>query len=324
MNTKKIKYFIIAVIFVSAIFAGCSGEWGNNGKISVVCTTFPQYDWARQIIGEENTDKFDLTFLINSHVDLHSYNPSVPDIAKIKKCDVFIYVGGHSDEWVDEVLKDANPDIKLINLIEILEDMGLIKSDEHEYEDDDHDGHEDEDEEHDEHIWLSLRNAQLLCAEIAEVISETDPENAQSYKNNLNAYTAKLSALDLEYQAAVDAAAFDSLVFADRFPFLYLTEDYSLNYYAAFHGCSAETEAGFGTIVSLANHINQLGLNAVMVTESSDQSIAKTVISETQNKNQKILVLDAVQSVTSADDKNGVTYLSIMENNLNVLKEALN
>jgi len=324
LNTKKIKYFIIAVIFVSAIFAGCSGEWGNNGKISVVCTTFPQYDWARQIIGEENTDKFDLTFLINSHVDLHSYNPSVPDIAKIKKCDVFIYVGGHSDEWVDEVLKDANPDIKLINLIEILEDMGLIKSDEHEYEDDDHDGHEDEDEEHDEHIWLSLRNAQLLCAEIAEVISETDPENAQSYKNNLNAYTAKLSALDLEYQAAVDAAAFDSLVFADRFPFLYLTEDYSLNYYAAFHGCSAETEAGFGTIVSLANHINQLGLNAVMVTESSDQSIAKTVISETQNKNQKILVLDAVQSVTSADDKNGVTYLSIMENNLNVLKEALN
>jgi len=325
------KRFILIILVCSisaALLSGCSAtEREQSDRISIVCTIFPQYDWVRQIIGEENTDRFDLTFLLNNRVDSHSYNPSIQDIAKIKTGDVFIYAGGHSDSWANDVLKDANPDIIVINILEILGDLVIL--DEHGCGADC-----DEDHEHDhsgghdglyadEHFWVSLRRAKVICSAIAGVLSEIDPDNAQTYKNNLEAYTAKLSALDAEYQAAADAADVNTLVFADRFPFRYLTEDYGLSHYAAFQGCSAETEVSFVTIVSLANRMNQLGLNSIIVTETSDQSIARTVINNTDAKNQQILVLDSIKSVTSADDRNGMTYLSIMENNLAVLKEAL-
>jgi len=155
------------------------------------------------------------------------------------------------------------------------------------------------------------------------MLSEVDPGSAQAYKANYEAYTKQLSALDAEYQAAVASAPTTALVFADRFPFYYLMDDYGLTHYAAFDGCSAETEASFATIISLANRVDQLGLSSIMVTESSNQSIAKTVINETKEKNHQILVLDAMQSVTSADVRDGATYLSIMQSNLAVLKEAL-
>ena len=321
---KRLILIMLTLIIVTSLFSGCTVTGREQGnKINIVTTIFPQYDWTRQIIGEENIYKFDLTFLINNRVDLHSYNPSVPDIAKIKTSDVFIYVGGHSDDWVNEVLKDANPNIITINLVDIIGDLDLIKYDDHDHDECDEEHDDDDDYHADEHVWLSLRHAQLICVSIADMLAEIDPANAQAYKNNLEAYTAKLSALDAEYQAVADAANIKTLVFADRFPFRYLTEDYGLSHYAAFQGCSAETEASFVTIISLATRINQLGLSAVMVTESSDQSIARTVINNTDEKNQQILVLDAIQSVTSADAENGVTYLSIMENNLNILKEAL-
>ena len=326
MKMKRFILIILAFLIPAALLSGCSGnERNQSGKISIVTTIFPQYDWVRQIIGEENTDKFDLTFLINNRVDLHSYNPSVQDIAKIKTSDVFIYTGGHSDNWVKDALKDADPNITAVNLFDIIGD--LIIHDDHECDDECDEEHDDDDDDEphaDEHFWVSLKRAKVICAAIADMLSEADPDNAQTYKNNLEEYTIKLDALDAEYQAAVNAANIKTLVFADRFPFLYLADDYGLDYYAAFHGCSAETEASFVTIVSLANRINQLGLNVVMVTESSDQSIARTVVNNTESKNQKILVLDAIQSVTSVDARNGATYLSIMENNLAVLKEALN
>jgi zinc transport system substrate-binding protein len=155
------------------------------------------------------------------------------------------------------------------------------------------------------------------------MLLEIDPENAQTYRDNADAYIARLSALDAEFQAAVDEANVMTLVFADRFPFQYMMDDYGLSYYAAFRGCSAESEASFITIISLANRINQLGLNIVMVTESSDQSIARTVIDNTDAKNQRILVMNAAHSVTVAEAGTGVTYLSIMQSNLAVLKEAM-
>jgi len=321
---KRLILIILALLVPAALFSGCSGGvQGQGGRISIVTTIFPQYDWVRQIIGEENADKFDLTFLINNRVDLHSYNPSVQDIARIKTSDVFIYVGGHSDNWVNDVLRDANPDIIVINLVDIIGDLDLIIYDDHDHDECDEEHDDDEDYHADEHVWLSLRHAKLICAALAGMLSEIDPDSAQAYQNNLEAYAAKLAALDAEYQAAAAAANVTALVFADRFPFRYLMDDYGLAHYAAFQGCSAETEASFVTVVSLANRINQLGLSAVMVTESSDQSIARTVINNTDGKNQNILVLDALQSVTSADAENGATYLSIMESNLNILKEAL-
>jgi zinc transport system substrate-binding protein len=327
---KRIILIMLTVLAAAVLFSGCAdAERVQSGRISIVATIFPQYDWVRQIIGEENTDRFELTFLLNNRIDLHSYNPTVQDITKIKTSNVFIYVGGHSDAWTKDVLAEAASDIVVINLLETLGDSVIL--DEHGCgadceEDHDHvyvgaDGHDGLYA--DEHFWVSLRRVKIICAALADVLAEIDPDNAQSYKNNLEAYTAKLAALDAEYQAVADAAAVNTLVFADRFPFRYMMNDYGLDHYAAFQGCSAESEVSFVTIISLANRINRLGLNTVMVTETSDQSIAQTVIANTETKNQRILVLDSLKSVTSADDRNGVTYLSVMQNNLEVLREAL-
>ena len=330
----KMKRFIMAaIIFLLALaitFSGY-GETTSNEKISIVCTTFPQYDWVRQILGYES-DNVDMTLLLDSRIDLHNYQPSVDDIVKISTCDLFIYVGGESDGWVDRVLSKAiNEDMVVINLLDTLGTAAkteeIIKGMEKQHEDEDHmhqneEAHADETE-YDEHVWLSLKNAQAFCAAIADALSSLDADNTEVYQSNLIAYIEKLSALDSEYQAATNAAPVKTLLFGDRFPFRYLVDDYGLNYHAAFAGCSAETEASFDTIIILAGKVDELNLRNIMVTESSDRSIANTIRNNTTGKNQQILVLDAMQSVILTDVQNGTTYLSIMESNLNILIEAL-
>jgi len=306
-------------------------------KISIVCTTFPQYDWVRQIVGE-NIDRVDLTFLINNRIDLHSFQPSVDDILRIASCDLFIYVGGESDAWVDNALKQAtNPDMVIINMIDALGDSvkteeiveGMQEEDEehdgedgHDDEDGDDGGHEDE-EEYDEHVWLSLKNAVVLCSVISDALSGIDPAGAQGYSASVTEYVKKLQELDARYEQTVSAAPVKTILFADRFPFRYLADDYGISYYAAFVGCSAETEASFETIVFLTEKVNELDLKNVIITESCDGAIAKTVISSTEAKNQQVLVMDSMQAVTLSDAKGETTYLSVMESNLNVLREAL-
>jgi len=319
------------VLFLSAILlSSCGGSQGSNSpsdtpSISIVATIFPQYDWVREIIGPENMHRFDLTLLIDHRVDLHSFSPSVSDIAAVLQSDLFIYIGGHSDSWVDAVLQDAGPDMVRMNLVSHLDIEHLLEGFCDEACDEDHDHtHGAGDFLADEHVWLSLRFTQTLVAAIANTLSEIDPEKAAAYQANAEAYIALLAALDAEFQEVVDGASVRTLVFADRFPFRYLVSDYDITYYAAFQGCSAETEASFVTVISLANRINQLGLNVVMVTETSDKSIARTVIENTNDGNQEILVLDGMKAVTAADIRDGVTYLSIMESNLAVLREALN
>ena len=333
------KRITIILLVLLLILTATSSGWTQNAinkenKISVVCTIFPQYDWVRQILGDK-ADNIDLTLLLNSRIDLHNYQPSVDGIVKISSCDLFIYIGGESDKWVDDALKQAtNKNMVVINLLDTLGESAKIeevidgmKADDHDDHDEEHEDDNDHDHEHeadyDEHVWLSLRNAQIFCAVIADALSSLDNDNAEVYQNNLTAYIEKLSALDSDYQAAVSAAPVKTLLFGDRFPFRYLVDDYGLNYYAAFVGCSAETEASFDTIIFLAKKIDELGLKNVLVTESSDKKIALTIIRESKGSNQQILVLDAMQSVSKNDVTNGATYLSIMENNLNVLKEAL-
>ncbi|MDR0272079.1 MAG: metal ABC transporter substrate-binding protein, partial [Clostridiales bacterium] len=282
---KRNLFFCLLLLI---LFSGCSsGTRKQSDKINIVCTIFPQYDWVREIIGEGN-ENFELTLLMDG-LDLHSYSPSVRDVAAISSADVFIYVGGGSDGWVEAVLaQTVNEEIIAVNLMEIL---GIKSNHEH--------GETcEEDHGQDEHIWLSLRNARVICAALAEIFSEIDPDNSQKYLSNLEMYTAELHALEFQYQSVVSEANIETLVFADRFPFRHLADDCGLEYYAAFTGCSAETQAGFSTIISLADRINQLGLSAVMVTESSDQSFARTVINNTACQSQKILVLDSMQSVT--------------------------
>ena len=293
-------------------------------KLKIVTTIFPEYDWVRQIAGDKVSD-MDIAMLLDNGVDLHSYQPTADDIMKISDCDLFIYVGGESDEWVNDALKEAvNKDMQVINLLDVLGEQVKIEELVEGMQDAEHEEEEEhEEKEYDEHVWLSLKNAETLCDAIAEALGNADPDNKAVYDTNKAAYIDQLVSLDNQYREVVDQASMKTLLFGDRFPFRYMVDDYGLSYYAAFAGCSAESEASFETISFLAQKIDELGLKYVMTIEKSDQKIAKTIIENTQNKDQSILTLDSMQSTTSADVANGMTYLSIMEGNLNILKEAL-
>lgn len=510
MRKFKIISVLIVLMLMIGTLIGCSSKDSigvesdsqdsnkDNKKMSVVSTIFPQYDWVRQILGE-NSDNYELTLLLDNGVDIHNYQPTTDDIIKITTCDMFIYVGGESDYWVEDILRNAiNEDMIVINLLDVLGDSvkeeeikeGMQHGHDHthasenfedtevqdrslsdwegewqsvypylldgtldevmEYKASEGDkttseyyeyykmGYETDVEkievtgssitfyknsvastatyeykgfeilnynsgtkgvryqfeavgdtngapryvqfsdhmitpaksehfhiyfgdegfdtlleemdnwptyyeeglmgsqiaedmmahEHDhisdEHVWLSLKNAQTITNHIAEKLAELDAKNASTYEKNVNAYYLELESLNKKYQEVVENATHKTLLFGDRFPFRYLVDDYGLDYYAAFSGCSAETEASFETIVFLANKADELDLNNIMVIEASDQSIAETITKSTKRKNQSILMMDSMQSVTSSQIISGVSYLSIMESNLDVLKEALN
>ena len=507
---KMIPLFLVLTMAVG-LLAGCgkknaaeTGESDSN-KLSVVTTIFPEYDWVKEILGDK-AESTDLTVLLDNGVDLHSYQPTADDIVKISDCDLFIYVGGESDGWVEDALKEStNKDMKVIDLLEVLGDSvkteetvegmqetehahdhskevstfedhevqdrslsdwagswqsaypfaldgtlddafaamaeeGEMTADEYKtyyqngyktditnidiagdhiaftYEDgkkvgsdykyigyyiqnwstgtkaamyrfeavdrtsgapvyiefNDHmiesaapehfhirmsnesfdaivdpekswptffpadmtgedlcehmEGHghdHDHEEEADEHVWLSLKNAKTLVRAISDALQELDPDNKDTYAANTSAYIEKLSALDGAYQSAVDGAARKTVLFGDRFPFRYLVDDYSLSYYATFAGCSAESEASFETVSFLAKKVDELKLPCVLTIEGKNHKIAETIVENTAEKNQKILTMDSMQSTTSEDVANGTTYLSVMEQNLSMLKEAL-
>ena len=330
---KIITLMLVAVLAVCAL-SGCgtskSGEDTKDKKIKIVTTIFPEYDWVMQILGDK-ADKADVTMLLDKGVDLHSYQPSTADIAKISEADVFIYVGGESDEWVEDVLKEAkNKKLKVINLMDVMGDKAKeeevkegMQEEEEEHAEEAKDGKEEEEVEYDEHVWLSLKNAKIFTKKIADVLSEVDKADAKTYQANYESYAKKLDDLDKKYADAVASAKNKTLVFGDRFPFRYLVNDYGLDYYAAFVGCSAESEASFETVTFLAKKIDELGLGNVLTIEGKNHKIAKTVVDNTKNKDQKVLTMDSMQSTTSKDVKDGATYLGIMEKNLEVLKEAL-
>ena len=306
---------------------GSGGGSDKEDQLKIVTTIFPLYDWTRNVLGdkEKNTK---LTMLLDEGVDLHSYQPNAEDLSAISECDVFIYVGGESDEWTKDALDQAeNKDMIKINLMEIMGDNA--KEEEHKegmQEEDEHEGeeeHGDEEKEYDEHVWLSLRNAGTFVSEIEKALSKADEKNADAYKKNSAEYENKLSSLDDEYKKAVADGSVKTLLFGDRFPFRYMTEDYGLDYYAAFAGCSAESEASFKTISFLAKKVDELKLKNVMTIEGSDKKIAKSIIANTKEKNQKILTMDSMQQITSKEVDSGATYLSLMEKNLKVLSKAL-
>ena len=327
---KRIISIILALsimLFGTGAFAGEADSTKTNGnKLKIITTIFPIYDWTRCVLGD-NSNNADLIMLLDSGVDLHSFQPTVDDIVNISNCDIFIYVGGESDEWVEAALRSAvNKDMIVINLLDALGDK--VKEEElvegMQGEEEEEGAEEDEEEkEYDEHVWLSLKNAACLTERIACALTETDPANAETYRTNADAYISELEKLDAAFEAAVAQSTRDTLLFADRFPFRYLTDDYGLNYYAAFVGCSAETEASFETMVFLTNKVNELGLSVILTIEGNNKKIAHTIKSNTKTKNQRILEMNSLQSVTAADVRNGISYLSVMEANLEVLKEAL-
>ncbi|WP_409968535.1 metal ABC transporter substrate-binding protein [Bengtsoniella intestinalis] len=340
------QIFAMLTAFCVLFTAGCSSAEtevaSEETSYHVVTTNFALYDWTKTLLGD--TDGVALTYLLDTGTDSHSYQPTADDIVTIADCDLFIYVGGESDAWVEGVLaQSVNDDMLVLNLMEALGDRVLaeelvegMESDhdhdheeteaDHDHEDEeteaDHD-HEDEETEADEHIWLSLRNAQVLTGAIAEQLTMMNPDNSGVYATNLEGYGAALADLDAQYSAVVEEATSNVIVVADRFPFLYLVTDYGIEYYAAFSGCSAETEASFETIVFLAEQVDALGVETILTIENPQHEIAQTVSATTQMANQTILAMDSMQSTTAQDVENGDTYLDIMVENLAVLATAL-
>ncbi len=368
---KRFLSVLVAAVYMVVSLTACgltqakdSNEikTSDSKKLKIVTTIFPEYDWVKEVLGNK-ADSADVTMLLDNGVDLHSYQPSADDIMTIADCDLFIYVGGESDDWVEDALSEAtNKNMQVINLLEVLGDSvkneeiveGMEHDHDHDHDHEDHDheeaeedhdhedhdheeaeedhdheehDHEEHDHEHeeekDEHVWLSLNKAQTICDAIAASLGKVDADNASEYQKNADAYKAKLASLDKEYADAVASGSKKTLLFGDRFPFRYLVDDYGLTYFAAFAGCSAETEASFETVIFLAKKVDELGLSSIMTIEGKDHKIAETIKDNTTKKDQTILTMDSMQSTTSDDVKAGKTYLSIMQENLTVLKEAL-
>lgn len=334
MKRNKILAVIALLAMCMSLFTGCKNKESegqaqdNKDKIKVVCTTFPQYDWVREIVGEQN-DNYELSLLLNNGTDLHSFQPSAKDITRISSADVFIYVGGESDKWVDDVIKEAsNKDLRAISLMEIMGENAkseeIVEGMQEEPEEDAEGDSEEEEVEYDEHVWLSIKNAKIFVNEIAKKLGEVDAKDAEYLLKNSEAYIQKLDDLDKQYEETVKSAKKDTVLFGDRFPFRYMVDDYGLKYYAAFVGCSAETEASFETVTFLSGKEDELELGYILVLEKSDKKIAETIKENTKEKNQEILSMNSIQSVTESDIDSGFSYIKTMQDNLEVLKKVLN
>ena len=320
MKRKRIVCLLLALALTAALLTGCSAAGKQTEKrFSVVVSIFPAFDWVRNLLGEAAED-YELLLLADNGIDLHSYQPSMRDLAAIASCDLLICVGGESEAWLDDALQTSvNADRRVLKLLELLGDQAL---DEELLEGMQEDGAEETEQALDEHVWLAPETALLLTERIADRLAEMDEENAARIQKNASDYEDALTALAAEYRRTLAACPGDTLLFADRFPFRYVAEAYGLRCSAAFSGCSAETEAGFSVIVFLSEKLKTLRLPAVLVLENSDTKLAATVIS-TAGVPAQILRLNAMQSITRAQIDGGASYLAMMRENLAVLQKAL-
>jgi zinc transport system substrate-binding protein len=313
-DMKRIILFVcIMASLVTVLPAGGRRDTGknNNGKINVVTTIFPPYDFVREIAG----DKVNLTMLLPPGAESHSFEPTPLDIIKVQNCDVFIYVGGESDAWVERILESMGTGgmeiITLMDCVEVVEELIVEGMEEEE---------EGEEPEYDEHVWTSPKNAKLIVEKIASVLKGRDSSNAAVYERNTASYLAKLSALDSSFQEMINGAKRKTFVFGDRFPFRYFADAYGLNYFAAFPGCSTETECSAATIVFLVDKIRAEKIPVVFHIELSNEKIADTICEETGAKK---LLLHAVHNISKRDFDRGANYYDLMSQNVKNLKEAL-
>ncbi len=320
---KRILCIALSALFAATMLLGCGkaaapADNGDDGKISVVATIFPPYDFAREITGE----KADITMLLPPASESHSFEPTPQDVIKIQNCDVFIYVGGESDEWVNDVLSSMDTsNMKIITLMDCVETV----------EEEIIEGMQDEEEEptegeagepeYDEHVWTSPRNAKLIVQKISDTLCEVDPANAGSYRENTTAYLARLDELDAQFQAVMDNAARKTIVFGDRFPFRYFADAYGLECFAAFPGCSTETEASAATVKFLIDKINAEKIPVVFHIELSNEKIANAISEAT---GAEVKLLHACHNISKADFEAGKSYIDLMTANVEALKEALN
>lgn len=325
---KLVSIFLSAVIICGLLLISACDRTEDvrksDGKISVVTTIFPYYDFVRQLAG----DKVDIRLLLSPGSDPHSYEPKPSDITAIENCDIFICNGGESDEWVDGVLSSIeNKDVKVMKMMEYVplrHEQSMDhdhEHDSHEDMDNDDEGHDHEEgEEYDEHVWTSIRNAERMSASIADELMSVDSKNSKYYNDKKTNYISQLDSLDKKFTEVVNNKKRDTLVFGDRFPFLYFVSDYNLGYECAFSGCSHETEPSTAVVSHLIDFTREHDIPVVFYLELSSGKIAR-IISE--DSSAKTMQFSSCHNVTKADFENGATYISVMEQNLEALKEAL-
>lgn len=333
-----ISVMLLAIlVFLSGCGAQKGNDWGGNGqtagqdsgKLSVVTTIFPPYDFVREIAGGHA----ELKMLLKPGEESHSYEPTPQDIIAIQESDVFIYTGGENDVWVEDILSSM-PDgdrltLRLVDCVDTVEEEhveGMKESSGHDHEDHDHEDHEDEGEIHsvheiDEHVWTSPVNAALIVEQIKEVLIEADPSNRAFYEENAAAYEAELSELDKEFREVTENAERKLLIFGDRFPFRYFADEYGLDYYAAFPGCAGDTEPSAATMAFLIDKVKEEKVPAVLKMELSNADIANAIAEATGTE---VKVFYSCHNLSAEDFENGETYLSMMQKNVETLKEVLN
>ena len=318
-STKIIISFVAIIVLAIGAIIGINNITKNHEKISIVATNFPAYDFARAVAG----DKADIKLLIKPGAETHDFEPTPSDIIDIKNSKFFVYTGGESDEWIEDILSDIDIEktklIKMMDSVEVVEEE-TVEGMEHEHEHE-HEHEEDEEEiEYDEHVWTSLKNAQKIVNRIKDELVQISPEHKDDFEKNAEEYNKKLNKLDKEFEEIVENGNRKVVIFGDRFPLRYFVEDYGLKYFAAFSGCSEQTEASSKTIAFLVDKVKSEKIPVVLKIEMSNGNIARTIAKET---GAKVLTFNTAHNVSADDFRNGTTYAKIMEDNLVVLKEAL-
>lgn len=319
---KRLISLLLAGVLLLGALCGCSAPAKQEEGLSVVATIFPQYDFARQVMGSSD----DLTMLLRPGQEVHSYEPTPQDIIAIQNCDLFIYVGGESDAWIEDVLEGMDTShmviLSLMDLVDPLEedtDSVLENPEEHSHEDGE--ATHLHQEEYDEHVWTSPKNAMLITQAICDALCDIDPSNAQTYRQNTADYLEQLEGLDQDFREVISNAGRDTLIFGDRFPLLYFVREYGLNYYAAFPGCASETEPSAATVARLIDLVREEQVPVVYQIELSNGNIARSIA---DSSGAKVETFYTCHNITRDDFNAGETYLSLMERNVNSLKEALN
>lgn len=313
---------VITAVTLMLLLVSCTSVYTQNSadgeKLSIVTTIFPYYDFAKNIAG----DKANVKMLLSPGNEPHDYDPSPSDIVSIENCDIFIYNGGESDAWVDGVLDSIeNKNIKVLKMMDYVNLRYEEEIDHSHHEgsvDSEHD-HQD-DLEYDEHIWTSIKNAETLSKSIFDAVVAADSKNTDYYSDNLNKYTAELSALDNKFKSVTDNAKRDTVVFGDRFPLLYFAKDYNLKYEAAFPGCSSETEPSIAVVTHLIDFVRDNNIPVVFYLDFSNGKTAKLI---SEDSDAKTLKFSSCHNVTKEQFADGTSYISLMEQNLSALKEAL-
>lgn len=323
---KSVTVLSILLMILCLTTTGCKAKQYkiNADKIKVTASIFPIFDWTNYLSYPENktVDPLSLQLLVKNGVDLHSYQPSASDIVQISTSDIFIYVGGESDAWVKDALAaSTNPNQVVINLMDVLKDNLKEESNEGIFQE-----NEEEDEEgiaYDEHIWLSVKNAEICCKAISKVLCQVNPDYTELYEKRLDSYLERLELLNVKYRTALNDENLKPIIICDRFPFRYLADDYNLKYYAAFSGCTTDTEASFETLTLLTQKVDEINPKCVFILDGSSDKLAKTVIYNSSHKMLDIKTLNSMQSVTLRDAFNGKTYIKYMEDNLESILKSM-